>query len=65
MDRVMALRRAASMAVRIQGRALDAQSDKDGGHFYTCPMCSQLVDRRQLGEVLHHEIHGHKPIPAN
>ena len=32
-------------------------------HFYTCPACGQLVDRRQLGDVLWHEERGHEPIP--
>ncbi len=31
-------------------------------HFYDCPSCGQLVDRRQLGDVLWHEELGHQPI---
>jgi hypothetical protein len=31
---------------------------------YECPVCGQAVDRRHLGEVLHHEVPHHRPIPA-
>lgn len=32
-------------------------------HFYRCPQCGQAVDKRDLGEVAHHEVRGHLPIP--
>jgi bifunctional non-homologous end joining protein LigD len=33
-------------------------------HFHTCPICGQLVDRRRLGDVIHHEMPGHKPLSS-
>lgn len=32
-------------------------------HFHECPICRQQVDRRRLGDVLHHEQPDHQPIP--
>jgi hypothetical protein len=29
-------------------------------HFYTCKQCSEMVDMRQLDDVLFHEDHVHK-----
>jgi bifunctional non-homologous end joining protein LigD len=34
------------------------------GHFYLCKACRQLVDKRDLAAVLHHEEPGHDPLPA-
>jgi bifunctional non-homologous end joining protein LigD len=31
-------------------------------HLYRCDACGRLVDRRNLGDVLHHEEPGHEPI---
>lgn len=31
-------------------------------HFYTCQACGQVVDKRRLGDVLHHEERGHGPL---
>jgi DNA ligase D-like protein (predicted ligase) len=31
-------------------------------HLYRCAECGLLVDRRELGDVLHHERCGHEPI---
>lgn len=28
-------------------------------HFYTCAACGQAVDKRDLGQVFHHEERGH------
>ena len=36
---------------------------RDVDHFYTCAACGQMVDRRQLGDVLWHEEAKHEPIP--
>lgn len=33
-------------------------------HFVQCEECGQLVDCRQLGDVLHHDEPGHDPLPA-
>jgi hypothetical protein len=34
-------------------------------HFFLCKVCGQAVDRRRLGDVLHHETNGHEPIPVS
>jgi hypothetical protein len=34
-------------------------------HFYRCSGCRQAVDKRKLGDVLHHAEPGHKPLPLN
>lgn len=31
---------------------------------YQCGTCGQAVDSRHLGEVLHHEVPNHQPIPT-
>jgi hypothetical protein len=31
-------------------------------HFYRCPQCGQAVDKRDLGQVFHHEVEGHEPL---
>ncbi|RWN99366.1 hypothetical protein [Mesorhizobium sp.] len=31
-------------------------------HFYACPTCGQLVDRRDLRQVIWHEQPGHEPL---
>ena len=31
-------------------------------HFYVCAACGQAVDKRDLGQVFHHEEVGHKPL---
>lgn len=40
-------------------------SEDEADNFYACPSCGQLVDMRRLGDVLHHEEEGHKPLPVN
>jgi hypothetical protein len=34
-------------------------------NFYVCPQCGQAVDKRDLGQVLHHEQAGHDPLPES
>lgn len=31
-------------------------------HYYICAKCGQTVDKRDLGQVFHHEEVGHEPI---
>lgn len=31
-------------------------------HFYVCKDCGQAVDRRDLGQVFHHEEPEHQPL---
>ncbi|HYD44588.1 MAG TPA: hypothetical protein VEA79_04910, partial [Phenylobacterium sp.] len=33
-------------------------------HFYRCKACGQLVDKRDLAAVFHHEERGHAPLAA-
>jgi hypothetical protein len=38
------------------------QLDKAGKkHFYKCEQCGEMVDMRQLDDVLFHEDHVHRP----
>jgi hypothetical protein len=32
-------------------------------HFYTCAICNQPVDMRQLDDVLYHDRPAHQPRP--
>jgi hypothetical protein len=34
-------------------------------HFYVCEDCGQAVDKRDLGEVFHHEEPVHERLPEN
>lgn len=33
-------------------------------HFHACTVCGQRVDRRRLGDVIHHESAVHEPLDA-
>jgi hypothetical protein len=37
-------------------------SEAEKRHFYKCEQCGEMVDRRQLDDVLFHET-DHKPRP--
>ena len=52
-------------ATGIIGVAVDSETGEpleleEHEHFYTCATCGQSVDRRDLGQVFHHEIIGHQ-----
>src|SRR5713226_5549630 len=36
-------------------------SESEKRHFYKCTQCREMVDRRQLDDVLFHEDHIHRP----
>jgi hypothetical protein len=40
----------------------DNLSEDEKRHFYECVRCGEMVDKRQLDEVLFHAT-GHKPRP--
>jgi hypothetical protein len=40
----------------------EALSENEREHFYECKKCSEMVDMRQLDDVLFHET-DHKPRP--
>lgn len=42
------------------GNPVDVKNEAD--HFYTCAACGQAVDKRDLGQVFHHEDVGHEPL---
>lgn len=44
---------------------VEAEADEESIHFYVCKACGQAVDKRNLGDVFHHEEAGHEPIPPN
>jgi len=44
---------------------IEAEPEDEAEHFYICKACGQAVDKRQLGDVFHHEEPGHRPIPQN
>jgi len=35
--------------------------DADKKHFYKCKQCGEMVDMRQLDDVLYHQDHVHRP----
>ena len=49
---------------KIIGKRVGGDTEEEREHFYVCPTCNQAVDQRDLGQVFHHEVPGHKPLPA-
>lgn len=43
---------------------LAPEEPDEARHFYRCSGCRQAVDKRRLGDVLHHSQVGHKPLPV-
>ena len=39
----------------------DELDDAEKKHFYKCEQCGEMVDMRQLDDVLFHEDHVHRP----
>ena len=48
---------------QIIGRRQGGEPEDERDHFYACPACGQMVDMRDLGQVFHHEVKGHRPLP--
>lgn len=46
----------------VDGEYVRDEPEDEAEHFYVCAACDQAVDRRDLGQVIHHETPGHKPI---
>lgn len=42
----------------------DGEPIDEARHFFRCPTCGQAVDKRDLGQVFHHEVRGHLPLPG-
>ena len=45
------------------GRVVNYPDLGDQTSVYRCLTCNQPVNARDLGQVFHHETHGHRPIP--
>lgn len=45
--------------------ALGPDKADEAEHFTVCPGCGQAVDKRRLGDVIHHMTRGHRPLPLN
>ena len=48
---------------RIIGYRMGSEPASESEHFYTCKKCGQAVDKRDLGQVFHHEVPNHQPLP--
>lgn len=51
----------------IIGTAIDPETGEplelsEYDHFYVCTACGQAVDKRDLGQVFHHEVSGHAQL---
>ena len=42
--------------------AVTAPMVAEQDHFHRCPICGETVDRRKLGDVIHHEAPRHGPL---
>ena len=56
-----------NVATGIIGVPIDQDTGKpieleEHEHFYVCAACGQAVDKRDLGQVFHHEDAGHEPL---
>jgi len=49
----------------IIGKREGGDPENELDNFYKCGECGQSVDKRDLGQVFHHEENGHKPINLN
>jgi hypothetical protein len=59
------LRRTNNPASDIVGERLGGAPADEREHFYRCPECGQAVDKRDPGQVFHHEKPGHERLPEN
>ena len=51
-----------NIATGIIGSRIGGEPKDESEHFYTCSVCNQAVDMRDLGQVFHHEESDHKPL---
>jgi hypothetical protein len=49
----------------LRSHRIGGEPKDEAEHFFICNGCSQAVDMRKLGDVLHHEEPGHKPFPRD
>ena len=46
----------------IAGQGHGGEPEDERENFYPCPTCGQLVDMRDLRQIIWHERPGHKPL---
>ena len=49
----------------LRSERMAGEPEDERVHFYVCKACGQAVDKRNLGDVFHHEEAGHSPLPAS
>lgn len=47
---------------QIIGYRMGGEPASESEHFYMCKKCGQAVDKRDLGQVFHHEVLNHQPL---
>lgn len=52
------------MVSRMNGKRVGGEQQNEADHFYKCPARGQAMGMRDLGEVFHHELPGHEPLPV-
>jgi hypothetical protein len=48
-----------------KGVLLGPEPKTEAGHFYVCMKCRQAVDKRELGQVIHHMMPKHERLPTD
>ena len=48
---------------KVKDKWVPDEPENELDNFYTCGICGQSVDRRDLGQVFYHEDADHEPIP--
>jgi hypothetical protein len=46
----------------IPGKLHGGEPEREEDNFYPCPYCGQMVDQRDLRQVMWHEGPGHDPL---
>lgn len=46
----------------LAGKRVGGDPENEADHFMECRGCGQNFDMRDLGQIIHHEQAGHKPI---
>ena len=46
----------------IPGKRHGVEPEQEEDNFYACPYCGQMVDQRDLRQVMWHEGPGHEPL---
>ncbi|WP_095082011.1 hypothetical protein [Mesorhizobium sophorae] len=46
----------------IPGKRHNGEPEDEPEYFYPCPICGQLVDMRDLRQIMWHARPGHKPL---